>query len=90
MAQLLPIFLTVFVAELGDKTQVATLLFAAQRQQNPVWVFAAAATALVASSAVAVMLGTAAQQYLAELPLKLLAGVGFMLIGAWTIFCHFR
>lgn len=90
MAQLLPIFLTVFLAELGDKTQVATLLFAAQRQQNPVWVFAAAATALVASSAVAVMLGTAAQQYLAELPLKLLAGVGFMLIGAWTIFCHFR
>jgi putative Ca2+/H+ antiporter (TMEM165/GDT1 family) len=88
--QLLPIFVTVFLAELGDKTQLATLLFAAERQQNPFWVFAAAATALVASSALAVALGSAAQQHLAALPLKLIAGIGFMLIGAWTILCHFR
>ena len=90
MAQLLPIFVTVFLAELGDKTQLATVLFAAERQQNPFWVFAAAATALVASSAIAVTLGSAAQQQLADMPLKLIAGIGFMLIGAWTISCHFR
>ena len=54
MAQLLPIFIAIFLAELGDKTQFATVLFAAERQQNPFWVFAAAATALVASSAIAV------------------------------------
>lgn len=89
MAQLLPIFVTVFLAELGDKTQLATVLFAAERQQNPFWVFAAAA-ALVASSAIAVTLGSAAQQQLADMPLKLIAGIGFMLIGAWTISCHFR
>jgi putative Ca2+/H+ antiporter (TMEM165/GDT1 family) len=88
--QLLPIFVTVFLAELGDKTQLATLLFAAERQQNPFWVFAAAATALVASSALAVAFGSAAQQHLAAFPLKLIAGIGFILIGVWTIFCHFR
>jgi putative Ca2+/H+ antiporter (TMEM165/GDT1 family) len=90
MQQLLPIFVTVFLAELGDKTQLATLLFAAEGQRNPFWVFAAAATALVASSALAVALGSTAQQHLAALPLKLIAGIGFMLIGAWTIYCHFR
>ena len=90
MQQLLPIFLTVFLAELGDKTQFATLLFAAEGQQSPLLVFAAAATALVAASALAVALGSAAQQHLAVLPLKLIAGIGFILIGAWTVFCHFR
>jgi putative Ca2+/H+ antiporter (TMEM165/GDT1 family) len=90
MQQLLPLFLTVFLAELGDKTQFATLLFAAERQQSPFLVFAAAATALVTASALAVGLGSAAQQHLAALPLKLIAGIGFILIGAWTMFCHFR
>jgi putative Ca2+/H+ antiporter (TMEM165/GDT1 family) len=66
------------------------LLFAAERQQNPVSVFAAAALALVASSAITVGLGTAAQQQLAALPLKLIAGIGFVLIGIWSIVCHFR
>ena len=72
------------------RLQLATLLFAAERQQSPLLVFAAAATALVTASALAVGLGSAAQQHLAVLPLKLIAGIGFMLIGAWTIFCHFR
>jgi putative Ca2+/H+ antiporter (TMEM165/GDT1 family) len=62
----------------------------AERQQNPFWVFAAAATALVAPSALAVALGSAAQQHLTAFPLKLIAGIGFILIGVWTIFCHFR
>tara|TARA_R110002072_G_scaffold92854_4_gene206286 strand:- start:1517 stop:1804 length:288 start_codon:yes stop_codon:yes gene_type:complete len=90
VSQLLTIFITVFLAELGDKTQLATVLFAADRQTTPIMVFLAAAGALVASSALAVMLGTAAERYLAILPLKLIAGIGFVLVGGWTIFDHFR
>ncbi len=90
MQQLLPIFLTVFLAELGDKTQLATLLFATDGKASPGAVFVAAASALVVSTALAVALGTMAERYLALLPLKLIAGIGFVAIGAWTIAEHFR
>ena len=89
MKQLLIIFGTVFLAELGDKTQLSTLLFAANGQQHPVWIFVAAASALVLSTAVAVALGTAAERYLTVIPLKLIAGTGFVIIGLWTIWSHF-
>ena len=49
-------FVTIFLAELGDKTQVATLLMSAQ-SQNPWVVFAGAASALVATSLVGVLVG---------------------------------
>ena len=90
MQQLIPIFLTVFLAELGDKTQLATLLFASDRKTAPLGVFLAASAALVASTAIAVMLGETAQRYLQHVPLKLIAGIGFVAIGAWTIAQHFR
>jgi putative Ca2+/H+ antiporter (TMEM165/GDT1 family) len=86
----LVIFATVFLAELGDKTQLATLLFAAGRQASPIVVFVAAAAALVTATALAVVLGTVAERYLAMIPLKLIAGVGFVLIGGWTIWGHFQ
>ncbi len=89
MKQLLIIFGTVFLAELGDKTQLATLLFAAESRYHPVWVFAAAASALVLSTAVAVVLGASAERYLTTIPLKLIAGAGFVIIGLWTIWNHF-
>ncbi len=47
MLKLATIFAAVFIAELGDKTQFAVLLFAGDRAQNPVLVFLAASTALV-------------------------------------------
>ena len=59
MAQLFAIFITVFLAELGDKTQLATVLFAADGKTSPFLVFLAAAAALVASTALAVALGVA-------------------------------
>ncbi|MBK8174142.1 MAG: TMEM165/GDT1 family protein [Rhodospirillales bacterium] len=89
MHQLWTIFLTVLLAELGDKTQFATLLFASDGRQDPRWVFAAAAGALVTSTAIAVACGSFAQQYLAVLPLKLIAGVCFVAIGLWTIWEYF-
>jgi len=90
MPQIITIFITVFLAELGDKTQLATVLFAADRQMTPALVFLAAAGALVASTALAVVLGTAAERYLTMIPLKLIAGIGFVLVGGWTILDHFR
>jgi putative Ca2+/H+ antiporter (TMEM165/GDT1 family) len=83
------VFVTVFLAELGDKTQLATLLFAADGRSHPVYVFLAASAALVASTALAVLLGSAAERLLTLLPLKLIAGLGFVAIGLWTIRGHF-
>lgn len=90
MESLLTIFITVFLAELGDKTQLATLLFATDQKAHPMLVFLAAAGALVASTAIAVALGTMAERYLAMIPLKLIAGIGFVAIGLWTLADYFR
>jgi putative Ca2+/H+ antiporter (TMEM165/GDT1 family) len=90
MPQILAIFATVFLAELGDKTQLATVLFAAGRETPPLVVFLAAAMALVLSTAMAVALGVVAERYLAVLPLKLIAGAGFVALGLWTIWDHLR
>ncbi len=90
MSAFLTVFITVFLAELGDKTQLATMLFASDGSQSKALVFAAAATALVASSALAVLLGAAADKYLAMLPLKLLAGLGFIVIGVLLVAEHIR
>jgi putative Ca2+/H+ antiporter (TMEM165/GDT1 family) len=89
MKHLLVIFVTVFLAELGDKTQLATLLFTAERQQHPFLIFLAAAFALIAATAIAVLLGTMAERYLSMIPLKLIAGLGFVAIGIWTLWDHF-
>jgi putative Ca2+/H+ antiporter (TMEM165/GDT1 family) len=90
LAPYFAVFATVFLAELGDKTQLATLLFASEEKQSPWLVFVAAAGALVASTAIAVLIGTAAQRFIQGVPLKLIAGVAFLAIGAWTIWGHFR
>jgi putative Ca2+/H+ antiporter (TMEM165/GDT1 family) len=77
-------FLAVFLAELGDKTQLATLTFAASGQSR--WaVFIGSATALVATSAIAVLAGEALTRVVSPLLLKRLAGVAFVVIGAWVL-----
>ena len=89
MKAFLAIFLSVFFAELGDKTQLATMLFAADGRVSRVTVFFAAALALVAATGLAVVLGAAAERWLAFLPLKLIAGGGFLIIGGYLVFEHF-
>ncbi len=90
MLDLMTMFVTVFVAELGDKTQIATLLLAASGKYHPMLVFLAAATALVAAAALGVFMGTIGGRFLTLVPLKLIAGLGFMVLGLWQIMDHFR
>lgn len=90
MQHLAAIFATVFLAELGDKTQLATLLFATDRQHSPLAIFFAAAAALTASTACAVVVGAVGGRYLEGIPVRPLAGAGFILIGAWMIWEYYR
>ena len=79
------IFATVLLAELGDKTQVATLLFAADPRLSRLGVFVASAGALAFSSLLAVLVGGQLSNLLSPRLLKGLAGAGFVLIGLWTL-----
>lgn len=80
------VFIAIFIAELGDKTQLATLLFAADKSVSKLTVFAAAALALVVTSAIGVLAGGFISQYISEKWLSYIAGTGFVLIGAYTIY----
>lgn len=90
MASVFTIFLSVFLAELGDKTQIATLMFATNSKVSPFSVLAASASALVLSTAIAVLAGTFAKMYLQQIPLKLVSGIVFVLIGIWTIYGYYK
>jgi putative Ca2+/H+ antiporter (TMEM165/GDT1 family) len=83
-------FVMIFIAELGDKTQIATLMFAAERERSPWIVFAASAGALVLGAAISVVLGTFGSRYMEHVPLKLIAGIGFVGIGLWSIVQYYR
>jgi putative Ca2+/H+ antiporter (TMEM165/GDT1 family) len=52
------VFATILVAELGDNTQVATLLYASDASHPKLTVFAASAAALVLTSALGVLAGS--------------------------------
>ena len=80
------VFASVFIAELGDKTQLATMLFASDKDISKLTVFAGASLALVATSAIGVLAGSAISYYISEKHLRYLAGLGFVAIGLWTLF----
>jgi putative Ca2+/H+ antiporter (TMEM165/GDT1 family) len=84
------VFATVFLAELGDKTQLATVLFASNKQNSALGVFLAASAALVATSAIGVAAGSMLSNYVNTRYLSILAGVGFLVIGAWTLWSALR
>ena len=79
------VFGIVFLAELGDKTQLATLLFASKSPGNLIAVFVGASAALVLASAIGVVAGGVISHYVSPKHLSYVAGAGFLLIGAWTI-----
>jgi putative Ca2+/H+ antiporter (TMEM165/GDT1 family) len=79
------VFTSVFIAELGDKTQLATMLFASDKDASKLTVFLGAAAALVVTSAIGVAAGSILSNYVSEKVLQYIAGVGFIAIGVWTL-----
>ena len=78
-------FITIFLAELGDKTQIATLLFATNKDHPKVIVFLGAALALISTTAIGVLLGSVLSNFLDEKTLKIIGGAGFIVVGIWTL-----
>ncbi|HEY0158627.1 MAG TPA: TMEM165/GDT1 family protein [Thermoanaerobaculia bacterium] len=81
----LSVFITVFLAEIGDKTQLATMLFAAEAESNKWVIFAGSALALVCAAAIGVLVGAQLEKLISPRTLKIAAGIGFIAIGLWTI-----
>jgi putative Ca2+/H+ antiporter (TMEM165/GDT1 family) len=79
------VFAAVFIAELGDKTQLATMLFAADKEVSKWTVFWGASAALVVATVIGVIAGTVLSEFINEKYLNYIAGIGFILIGALTL-----
>ena len=79
------VFAAVFIAELGDTTQLATMLFAADKEVSKWTVFWGASAALVVATVIGVIAGTVLSEFINERYLNYIAGAGFILIGALTL-----
>jgi putative Ca2+/H+ antiporter (TMEM165/GDT1 family) len=77
-------FTAIFLAEMGDKTQLATMTLAAGESR---WaVFAGAATALVAASAIGVLLGAGISKVIPPIWIQRSAGLVFVVMGIVFLF----
>ena len=81
-AVFLTTFTTVFLAELGDKTQLAALLLSAE-SGRPVLVFVGASLALISSSLVGVVLGRWLSRVVPPHQLERGAGILMITLGLW-------
>ena len=79
------VFATIFLAEIGDKTQLATLLFSSDANANRWLVFMASSTALVLAAGIGVLAGAQLERFVSASTLKLVAGLGFIGVGLWTL-----
>ncbi len=77
---LISTFITVFIAELGDKTQLATLALSGTTAR-PMAVFVGSSLALVLASLLGAIAGGSVSSFMPENILKLIASVGFLVIG---------
>src|SRR5882762_6677452 len=85
---MLTTFGVIFLAEIGDKTQIAAMTMAAEKKR-PWEVFIGASLALVAVSAIRVIVGTLLSQYLPLEWIKRVAGAAFIVIGVLILFGKF-
>jgi len=87
---MVPIFSSVFVAELGDKTQLATLMFVSGGAADKWEVFLASSLALVFSTLIAVLAGDFLGRLTSPIVFKMLAGFGFLIMGSVFLFQGFK
>jgi putative Ca2+/H+ antiporter (TMEM165/GDT1 family) len=80
-------FAAIFIAELGDKTQIAMITLSST-SENPFSVFLGGASALVLVTAVAVLAGELVTRCVPAAVLSKMAAALFVLIGIWTWFRH--
>ena len=80
LSLLLSTFLTIFIAELGDKTQLATLTISGT-SNKPLAVFLGSATALVFASLIGALAGGSISTFIPEVVLKSIASLTFLIIG---------
>jgi len=80
----LTVFTTVFIAEIGDKTQLATMLFASEAKVSKWVIFAGSALALTLAAGIGVLVGAQLEKFVSPKTLKVVAGIGFIAIGLWT------
>ena len=81
LSLLISTFLTVFLAELGDKTQLATVALSGT-SDRPLAVFLGSSTALVLASLLGAMAGASIASLIPTEWLQLLAAIGFLIIGS--------
>jgi putative Ca2+/H+ antiporter (TMEM165/GDT1 family) len=81
---LLTTFATIFLAELGDKTQLATLAFSAEGKSR-LAVFIGSAGALVLTSLLGVVFGAAVAKLVPPNYIKIGAGALFVILGLWML-----
>jgi putative Ca2+/H+ antiporter (TMEM165/GDT1 family) len=82
---LFTVFLLVFVAELGDKTQLSTMLLASKSES--IWiVFIGASLALILSSLLGVTLGSVINKHIPQLYIQIGSGVAFLIVGVLLLF----
>jgi len=77
-------FLMIFLAELGDKTQLSTFAFASEAK-SPLSVFLGASLALVCTSFIGVVLGGVLGRFVPERIMKFVAALVFLGFGVWTL-----
>ena len=80
LSLLLSTFLTIFIAELGDKTQLATLTMSGT-SNKPLAVFLGSSSALVFASLIGALAGGSISNFLPEIILKSIASITFLIIG---------
>lgn len=81
-------FVTIFIAELGDKTQLATLIYSA-KCDKPLSVFIGSSCALIATSAIAVLLGVGAAKAIPSPIITKIGGAIFIFIGFLMVIGRF-